>query len=130
LHGLGGLGPYRLAFWSRRYRRTVLRAQPSCRAISRTPSPLRALTRISTACSWVNIDSPKTVSFAQVGHFYFGAVGQLCIGGDTQLRRKARRRVRPLPPLSQEVRMIRIEIDDGRDPRWVYKVVAGRAYRP
>jgi hypothetical protein len=62
----------------------VLREQPSCRAISRTPSPLRAITRISTACSWVNIDGQKAVSFAQVGQIYFGAVGQLCIGGDNQ----------------------------------------------
>jgi DNA-binding NtrC family response regulator len=62
----------------------VLREQPSCRAISRTPSPLRAITRISTACSWVNIDGQKAVSFAQVGQIYFGAVGQFCIGGDTQ----------------------------------------------
>jgi hypothetical protein len=63
----------------------VLREQPSCRAISRTPSPLRAITRISTACSWVNIDGQKTVSFAQVGQIYFGAVGQFCIGGDRKV---------------------------------------------
>ncbi|WP_233259277.1 hypothetical protein, partial [Rubrivivax albus] len=43
----------------------------------------RAITRISTACSWVNIDGQKAVSFAQVGQIYFGAVGQFCIGGDT-----------------------------------------------
>lgn len=60
----------------------MLREQPSCRAISRTPSPLRAITRISTACSWVNIDGQKAVSFAQVGQIYFDAVGQFCIGVD------------------------------------------------
>ena len=42
-----------------------------------TPSPLRAITRISTASSWVNINGTATpVILAQVGHFYFGAVGQ------------------------------------------------------
>jgi hypothetical protein len=85
LHGRGAREPYRLAASSRRYRRTVLREQPSCRAICRTPSPLRALTRISTACSWVNIDGQKTVSFAQVGQIYFGAVGQFYFGGDSWL---------------------------------------------
>jgi hypothetical protein len=82
LHGRGILGLYRLAFWPRRYRRTVLREQPNCRAISRTPSPLRAITRISTACSGVNIDGQKTVSFAQVGQIYFGAAGQYYFGGN------------------------------------------------
>jgi transposase-like protein len=58
--------------------------QPNCRAIPCTPSPRRAITRISTACSRVNIDGPKAASSAQMGQIYFGAVGQLCIGGDTQ----------------------------------------------
>jgi hypothetical protein len=48
-----------------------------------TPSPLRAITRISTACSWVNIDgTKKAVILAQVGHFYFGAVGQYYSGAN------------------------------------------------
>jgi hypothetical protein len=58
----------------------VLREQPSCLAISLIPSPLRAITRISTACSWVNIDGQKAAIVAQVGHFYSGAVGQFYIG--------------------------------------------------
>ena len=62
----------------------MLREQPSCRAIARTPSPLRAITRISTACSWVNIvDGQKAAILTQVGQIYFGAVGQFSIGGDT-----------------------------------------------
>ena len=28
------------------------------------------------------MDGQKAVILAQVGHFYFGAVGQFCIGGD------------------------------------------------
>ncbi|MBA3625450.1 MAG: hypothetical protein H0W48_13585 [Methylibium sp.] len=48
-----------------------------------TPSPLRAITRISIASSWVNIDgTAKPVILAQVGHFYFGAVGQYYFGGN------------------------------------------------
>jgi hypothetical protein len=63
----------------------VLREQPSCLAIDLTPSPLRAITRISTASSWVNIDgTEKAVILAQVGHFYFGAVGQYYIGANIQ----------------------------------------------
>lgn len=55
----------------------MFREQPSCRAISLIPDPRRASTRISTACSWLNIDgSRKAVILAQVGQFYFGAVGQ------------------------------------------------------
>jgi hypothetical protein len=30
------------------------------------------------------MDGQKAIILAQVGHFYFGAVGQFCIGGDTQ----------------------------------------------
>jgi hypothetical protein len=42
------------------------------------------MTRISTACSWVNISSPEMAAIlAQVGHFYFGAVGQFYIGANT-----------------------------------------------
>jgi len=49
----------------------VLREQPSCFAIDLTPSPLRAITRISTACSWVNIDgSGKAAILSQVGQIY------------------------------------------------------------
>lgn len=61
----------------------MLREQPSCLAISLIPSPLRAITRISTACSWVNIDGQKTAIVAQVGHFHFGAVGQFYIGANS-----------------------------------------------
>jgi hypothetical protein len=52
-------------------------------AIDRTPSPLRAITRISTACSWVNIDGPgKAVILSQVGQLYFDEVGQYCSGAN------------------------------------------------
>ena len=62
----------------------MLREQPSCLAIDLTASPLRAITRISTALSWVNIDgTEKAVILTQVGHFYFGAVGQYYFGGNT-----------------------------------------------
>jgi hypothetical protein len=65
----------------------VLREQSSCLAIARTASPLRAITRISTACSWVNIDgTEKAVILTQVGHFHFGAVGQYYFGGNTHGR--------------------------------------------
>jgi transposase len=64
----------------------VLREQPSCLAISLIPSPLRAITRISTACSWVNIDGQKAAIVAQVGHFYSGAVGQFYIGANMYCR--------------------------------------------
>ena len=61
----------------------MLREQFSCFAIDLTPSPLRAITRISTASSWVNIDgTKKAVILVQVGHFYFGAVGQYYFGGN------------------------------------------------
>jgi hypothetical protein len=77
LHGLGALGPYRLASASRRYCRTVLREQPSCFAIDLAPSPLGAIARISTTCSWGNIDgSGKAAILSQVGHFYSVGVGQ------------------------------------------------------
>ena len=63
----------------------MLREQPSCLAIALTASPLRAITRISTACSWVNIDgTKKAVILAQVGHFYFGAVGQYYFGANNR----------------------------------------------
>jgi len=60
----------------------VSREQFSCFAISRTLSPIRSITRISTACSWVNIDGAKKVILAQVGHFYFGPVGQYYFGAN------------------------------------------------
>jgi len=61
----------------------VLREQPNCLAIDLTPSPLRALTRISTACSWVNIDGPgKAAILSQVGQFYFDGVGQYYPGAN------------------------------------------------
>ncbi|MGH8787103.1 MAG: hypothetical protein ACREYA_18720, partial [Cupriavidus necator] len=42
-----------------------------------------AMTRISTACSWVSIGSPeKAAILAQVGQIYFGAVGQFYIGAN------------------------------------------------
>ena len=64
--------------------RTVLREHSSCFAIALTLSPLRAMTRISTACSWVNIRSPEMAAILpQVGHFYFGAVGQYYFGVNT-----------------------------------------------
>jgi len=31
------------------------------------------------------MDGQKAVILAQVGHFYFGAVGQFCIGGDSSV---------------------------------------------
>ncbi|MCZ4317339.1 hypothetical protein O4H66_28410, partial [Comamonadaceae bacterium G21597-S1] len=61
----------------------MLREQPNSLAIALIDSPLRAITRISTASSWVNIDGPKkAVILAQVGHFYFGAVGQYYCGAN------------------------------------------------
>jgi hypothetical protein len=65
----------------------VLREQPNCRAICLIPSPLRAITRISTACSWVNIDGQKAAIVAQVGQFHFGTVGQFRIGANIQSTR-------------------------------------------
>lgn len=56
------------------YLRTVLREHSNCLAIALTLSPLRAITRISTACSWVSIGSPeKAAIVTQVGQIYFGA---------------------------------------------------------
>lgn len=54
----------------------LLRApeQPSGRAISCTASSLRIITRISAPFFEVNIDGQETVSFAQMGQIYFGAV--------------------------------------------------------
>lgn len=76
-------GPYRLCS-PRRCRRTVLRDNPVCRLICRIDSPCRANIRISTACSWVNIPAAqKAAILAQVGHFYFGAVGQFYLGVNT-----------------------------------------------
>jgi hypothetical protein len=61
-----------LAASLRKYRRTVLREHPTCLAIALNPSPRRAITRISTACSWVNIGSLKKAAIlAQLGQFYF-----------------------------------------------------------
>lgn len=61
----------------------MFREQPSCRDISLTPDPRRAKTRISTFCSWLSIDGPqKTAILAQMGHFYFGDVGQFSIGAN------------------------------------------------
>ena len=45
--------------------------------------PRRANTRISTACSWINIGGKKAAIIAQVGQFYFGDMGQFCIGANT-----------------------------------------------
>lgn len=62
----------------------MLREQSSCLAIALTVPPLRAITRISTALSWVNIDgTKKAVILTQVGHFYFGAGGQYYFGGNS-----------------------------------------------
>lgn len=47
-------------------------------------APCRASTLISTACSWVNIGGQKATILAQVGPLYLGAVGQFCIGANTQ----------------------------------------------
>lgn len=63
----------------------MLREHSNCLAIALTLSPLRAITRISTACSWFNINSQKAVILAQVGHFYFGAVGQYYFGANKQV---------------------------------------------
>ena len=61
----------------------MFREQPSCRDISLTPDPRRAKTRISTFCSCLSIDGPqKTAILAQMGHFYFGDVGQFSIGAN------------------------------------------------
>ena len=61
----------------------MLRAQPRCLGIARTASPLRAITRISTACSWVNIWAAQMAAIlTQVGQLYFGEVGQFYIGAD------------------------------------------------
>ena len=62
----------------------MLREHPSWRAIDLTPSPLRAITRISIASSWVNIDgTKKAVILNQVGHFYFDGVGQYYLGANS-----------------------------------------------
>ena len=48
----------------------------SSRAICQTPMPCRAITRISTACSWVNIvGGQRAPIIAKAGHFYSDAVG-------------------------------------------------------
>lgn len=66
----------------------MLREHPICFAIDRTPSPLRGITRISTACSWISIDgTKKAVIVHQVGHFYFGDLGQYYFGANTQAAR-------------------------------------------
>jgi hypothetical protein len=44
------------------------------------------MTRISTACSWVNIGSLcKAAILAQVGHFYSGGVGQYYSGANNRV---------------------------------------------
>ena len=58
----------------------MLREHSNCFAIALTLSPRRAITRISTDCSWVNINGAKAVILPQVGQIYFGAVGQYYIG--------------------------------------------------
>lgn len=61
----------------------MLRDSPVRRLICRIDSPCRANIRISTACSWVNMSAAqKTAILAQVGHFYFGAVGQYYVGAN------------------------------------------------
>ena len=56
---------------------------PSSFAIALTPSPLRAITLISTACSWVNIGGPQMAAILpQVGQIHFGGVGQFLIGAN------------------------------------------------
>ncbi|MDN5939302.1 MAG: hypothetical protein L0H83_11655, partial [Salinisphaera sp.] len=64
-------------------------------AIDLTPSPLRAITRISITSSWVNIDGlEKAVILFQVGHFYFGGVGQYYFGGNIRSSQRTSRRAR------------------------------------
>jgi len=63
----------------------VLRDSPVCRLICRIDASCRAKIRISTACSWVNISAvQKTAILTQVGHFYFGAVGQYYLGANSR----------------------------------------------
>jgi len=84
LQALGSCGPYRLASSSRGHRLTGLREHPSCLAIALTPSPLRAITRISTASSWVNIDGLfKAAMLSQAGRFYSVGVAQYCSADNT-----------------------------------------------
>ena len=64
----------------------MLREHSNCFAIALTLSPRRAITRISTDCSWVNINGAKAVILPQVGQIYFGAVGQYYIGVNTQVQ--------------------------------------------
>jgi hypothetical protein len=46
--------------------------------------PRRAMTLISTACSWVSIlGGQKAAIIAQVGQFYFDEVGQYYSGANT-----------------------------------------------
>jgi hypothetical protein len=46
------------------------------------------MTRISTACSWVNIGCLcKAAILAQVGHFYSGGVGQYYSGANMHVAR-------------------------------------------
>ena len=46
--------------------------------------PCRANTRISTACSWVNIDrGPNAAIVYKVGQIYSDAVGQFHIAANT-----------------------------------------------
>ena len=47
--------------------------------------PRRAITLISTACSWVRIlGGAKAPIFAQMGQFYFDAVGQYYCGANNK----------------------------------------------
>ena len=50
---------------------------------TRRPTPRLANTRISTACSWVNIGGLLAAMLAQVGQFYFGDVGQYYFGANS-----------------------------------------------
>ena len=91
LHTRGAIRLYGLAASSRRYYRTVLCEQPSRLAIDLTPSPLPAITRISTACTWVNIDgADKAAILSQTGQFYFDGVVSitpvLILGGSVPTR--------------------------------------------
>jgi hypothetical protein len=61
----------------------VLREQLSCVAMDLTPSPFVPSLVSPLLPPGVNIDgTAKPGILAQVGHFYFGAVGQYYFGGD------------------------------------------------
>jgi hypothetical protein len=68
---------------ARKYRRTVLREHPACLAICRIAIPSQANSRISTACSWVNIvGGQKAAILAQLCHLYSVAMGQYYPGAN------------------------------------------------